>query len=403
MTDRPHLRDALLRAFRLGAGRRWEEGEFNRLALEVFRYQEQANPVYSRFVRGRGLDPANLLDWQDVPPVPVRAFQEMPENLVSPGPVEAVFRTSGTTRADRRGELRVRDLSLYRASLLATAAWYLRPELDAVEGGAPPPRRAIRVLALLPSPEELSDSSLCHMAGVLMDKWDDGSGGFFADASWSVRTEAWVRALVEASRGDAPVLVLATAFSLLEWLDRRSAPTLPPLPEGSLVMETGGYKGRIRSVAKGELYAAVEAAIGVPLHRVVSEYGMTEMLSQFYEAVLREGAAAPRAEPAPAHANSGVDRIPAPPRAFQGPPWVRTRVLDPVTLDDVSAGEPGLLCHMDLANLDSVSALLTEDEGMVVPGGFRVLGRLQGAEPRGCSLAVEELLTASEADSGGVR
>jgi hypothetical protein len=114
---------------------------------------------------------------------------------------------------------------------------------------------------------------------------------------------------------------------------------------------------------------------------MVNEYGMTEMLSQFYEPVLRDERA---------HALSG--------RWHVGPPWVRTRVLDPATLDPVDPGEPGLLAHLDLANLDSVAAILTEDIGVAVHDGFRLLGRNQGAEPRGCSLAMEELLQARGAD-----
>ncbi len=75
------------------------------------------------------------------------------------------------------------------------------------------------------------------------------------------------------------------------------------------------------------------------------------------------------------------------------PPWVRTRVLDPQTLSALPDGNPGLLCHFDLANAGSVIAILTEDLGIAVDGGFQVLGRVQGAEPRGCSIAMDDLLS----------
>jgi hypothetical protein len=161
----------------------------------------------------------------------------------------------------------------------------------------------------------------------------------------------------------------------VHWLDRGGARVR--LPDGSRLMETGGFKGRSREVSRDDLYRALTDRLGVPPERIVNEYGMTELLSQFWEPVLREG----------------TDRR----RRHVGPPWVRTRVLDPVTLEDVAAGEPGLLCHLDLANVGSVAAVLTEDLGVAVEDGFRLLGRAPGAEPRGCSLALEELLATSGA------
>lgn len=140
-------------------------------------------------------------------------------------------------------------------------------------------------------------------------------------------------------------------------------------------METGGFKGRSRSVPRGELYDGLSERLGVPPGAIVNEYGMTELLSQFYEPVL-----------------SGD--CPADPqrRYHVGPSWVRTRILHPETLDDVPQGGEGLLCHVDLANLRSVMAVLTSDVGVRTGKGFRVLGRAPGAEPRGCSLVMEELL-----------
>jgi hypothetical protein len=117
---------------------------------------------------------------------------------------------------------------------------------------------------------------------------------------------------------------------------------------------------------------------------MVNEYGMTELLSQFYEPVFRVGGAA----------RADLGSAPLENRRHVGPPWVRTRVLDPETLEPCAPGAPGLLCHLDLANAGSVAAVLTADLGVADEGGFRVLGRAPGAEPRGCSLALEELLEA---------
>ena len=174
------------------------------------------------------------------------------------------------------------------------------------------------------------------------------------------------------------------------------------MPEGSRIMETGGYKGRARALAREDLYRGLTEAFGVPARRIVSEYGMTELLSQFYEPVLAEtGGEGDRSEAVGGGGGSGWDQVgrardagAVTGRFHRGPPWVRTRILDPLTLGEVPEGTPGLLAHVDLANLGSVSAILTEDMGRRVPGGFQLVGRSQGAEPRGCSLAMEDFLGA---------
>ena len=143
-------------------------------------------------------------------------------------------------------------------------------------------------------------------------------------------------------------------------------------------MDTGGFKGRSRTVSRSTLYAGLHERIGVPSSSMINEYGMTELLSQFYEPVLREG-----------EAKGGLTG-----RRLVGPPWVRTRVLEPAELTPVPPGEEGVLCHLDLANLGSVAHVLTEDRGVDVEGGFRVLGRAIGAPARGCSLAMDEMIEA---------
>lgn len=388
--SRAELRSALGRIMSAEIERGPGEEEFNALALEVFRYQVRENPVYGAFVRNRGIDPVRLSDWRDIPAVPARAFKELPLFSGDPSEAEATFLTSGTTAMHRgaglRGRHLVRDLSLYRASLLAMAGRYLHPaggpRTAASFGGLPgggaqaaPPLPRIRLIALLPPPESHPESSLVHMAGVLHEAWGDGKGGFFARPDWSIDLTTVDAALGEAAGDGVPVLMIGTAFAFVHWLDESATGRPFLLPKGSVLMETGGYKGRSREVPRGELYESLSRRLGVPLERIVNEYGMTEMLSQFYEPML-EGLAPPE-----------VDA-----RWHVAAPWVRTRILDPGDLTPVPSGEPGLLCHLDLANLDSVSAILTEDWGVAVGGGFRVLGRLLDAEPRGCSLSMEELL-----------
>jgi len=344
------------------------------LALEILQRQARENPTYGALLRARGLEGDALVHWTAFPAVPVRGFRGNPPFIGPEDAVEATFRTSGTTRGGGRqehGVHRVRDLALYKASLLAQGGRFLNPD------GA-----RLRALGLLPDPGTRPDSSLVHMAGVFASAWGDGGGGFFADAEWRLDGTGMAQALHEAVDEGVPVLLMATAFALVHWMDGTDLRVT--LPEGSRILETGGFKGRSRVVERGALYAALEHRFGVPQRRIVNEYGMTEMLSQFWEPVLVEGGPA---EPAG--------------RRLVAPPWVQTRMLDPVDLSPVPPGEVGLLCHLDLANLDSAALLLTEDLGVQVASpfeggraGFRVLGRVEGATPRGCSLAIEQWMEA---------
>ncbi|MEX2529129.1 MAG: acyl-protein synthetase [Gemmatimonadota bacterium] len=367
------LRDAILDVMARGVEVPLSDDEFNALALDVFRHQADTVPVYGAMVRNRA-GGAAVDHWSQVPPVPTRAFREFP--LVS-GPVdevEAVFRTSGTTSGmESRGQHFVRELSLYRAAILPNAQAHLNPGDERV-----------RFLGLLPAPADRPDSSLVQMAGVLRESWGVEGSAFLASSDWDFDPGRVMDALREAAAGGQPVLLMGTAFAFVRLLDGAKgvggAGRRVQLPPGSRVMETGGFKGRTRVVPREELYRSLSDLLGLPTHRIVNEYGMTELLSQFWETTLRSGG-----EP-----EGGVMG-----RHLEGPPWVRTLVLDPDRLVPLPDGEAGLLLHFDLANLHSVSAILTEDRGERRGEGFRVLGRAAGAEPRGCSLTMDELLAAS--------
>ncbi len=364
------LRDRLVALMARGVGGPLSDAEFNGLALDAFRFQVKAVPVYGAFVRNRGVRPERLERWEEIPPVPARAFRELALVAGDPDDAEAVFRTSGTTGGEEsRGVHRVRDLSLYRASLLPNARAHLNPTGEELE-----------VAALLPAPRECPESSLVHMAGVLVEAWSPESGphAFLADGGWRLDMKRLRGTFDALAAGSTPVLLLGTAFAFVHLLDRAREEALEwRLPPGSRIMETGGFKGRSREVSREELYRGIHEVLGVTPRRIVNEYGMTELLSQFYEPVLDAGTPIPPAQ-----------------RHLVGPPWVRTRILDPDRLTPVEGDAPGLLQHLDLANLYSVSAVLTEDVGRPRENGFRVQGRSPGAEPRGCSLTMEELLVA---------
>ncbi len=360
------LRGEILGIMEAGALARLSDEALDQVALRAFRFQCEANPVYGTFARNRGVDPGAVSDWRDIPFVPARAFREIAfVTGADADGAEAVFRTSGTTGGSSgRGAHHVVDLELYRASALASGEAFLRPR-----GAATNFRR---VLALLPPPDAHPESSLVYMAGLFLEAWDDGGGGFLADRDWNVDPGRVARAIERAKEDEVPVLLIGTAFAFAHYVESGGK---APLPEGSVVLETGGYKGRARERPRGELYRSIESALGVPRERIVNEYGMTELLSQFYEPVLLEKGAAPPDT-----------------RWHVGPPWIRTLILRPDDLTPVKPGEEGLLAHFDLANIFSVCAVLTEDRGVAVGDGFRVLGRVAGAEPRGCSLSMEALM-----------
>jgi hypothetical protein len=387
---------------------------FNELALRVFRFQAAANPSYGRYVARRGVDPRSVSDWRDVPFLPTRAFKVMPMVSGNPTRVDAVFRTSGTTRGSgSRGSHHVRDLELYRASLLPNFRAHLMPD-----GWDHP------VLCLIPSPRDAPDSSLSFMMGEVMravrGDWEASEMRFFATAAGGVDVLGFGKALRSAEAAQRPVLLAGTAFAFVQWLDAAKAERWTfRLAPGSRIMETGGFKGRVRAVPRSELYLRLERCLGIPWSSIVNEYGMTELLSQFYEPVLVEGRSsfAPRSgsggnTPARESAtpgswpgstsDSGGQEVEMDldvllrSRFHRGPPWVGTLVLTPLTLAASPGGEAGLLAHFDLANLGSVAAVLTEDLGRHVSGGFQLIGRAPGAEPRGCSLAMEDFLASEE-------
>jgi len=364
------LREELLALFGCGAGAPLSDDEFGGLALRVFEHQLTFNPAYAAYCARRGATPGSLDDWRHIPAVPTAAYRELPLVAGDAAAAQVVFRTSGTTHGpERRGLNHVLDLRLYHGSLLATFE-----ELVLTDDARLP------LLSLIPPPSEAPDSSLSHMTGVLLDRLGREGGGWYAGRD-GLDEEGLARRLRQAESDGVAVCLLGTSFAFVHWLDalqeRGERFALPP---GSRLMDTGGYKGRSRQVAPAEMRAAYQRLLGIGSAWQVNEYGMTELLSQYYDAALRD-------------AVEGISG--AHPRRKLGPPWLRALVVDPETLEPLPAGETGLLRHLDLANLDSVVAVQTEDLGREVDDGFLLLGRASGATPRGCSVAADLLLGAA--------
>jgi hypothetical protein len=143
-----------------------------------------------------------------------------------------------------------------------------------------------------------------------------------------------------------------------------------PLPPGSRVMETGGFKGRTRIVGREELYARSAAAFAIDEAAIVAEYGMTELSSQYYDS------------PASRWSNKRI-KLPV--------PWLRPIVVD-VSGNPLPTGIVGAIRHVDCANRSSAVAIQTEDLGVITADGLLLLGREEGAALRGCSLDAEDLL-----------
>ncbi|HEY8152848.1 MAG TPA: long-chain fatty acid--CoA ligase [Myxococcota bacterium] len=344
-----------------------DPARFEALALELFAFQWERCQPYRRFCERRGARPATITSWQEIPAVPTGAFKELELRSFPTERSAHVFRTSGTSSA-ARGALHLDTLALYEASLLPSFARHLLPDLAAGER-AP-------ILVLAPSPAEVPDSSLSHMFGVLLRERGTSESGFFLRGG-ALEVDALLAAIERASASTSALVLCGTAFAfvfLLDELARRGRSLA--LPRSARIMETGGFKGRSRELGQGELYAELEARLGVPAARIVNQYGMTELASQFHDSVLR---------------------LPAEPRRKLGPPWTRVALLDPVGGGPAPEQAVGQIVVIDLANTGSVLALQTADLGRRVADGFHVLGREPGAEARGCSIAADELLAGADA------
>jgi len=340
-----------------------DDERFETLALALFAFQFEHCAAYRRYCEGRGRTPARVERWQDVPAVPTGAFKEVALRSFPEQRTECVFRTSGTTTR-KRGELHLDTLAVYEASLLPPFCRFLLPDLTAHHPLA-------TLLVLAPSPAEARDSSLSHMFGVAIREIGAEGSRFFVERG-ELELDALRKALDEAPH-DAPLLLCGTAFAFVHFADALDARgERLELPPRTRIMETGGFKGRSRNLPRTDLYPLLEARLGVALERIVNQYGMTELGSQFYDSVL-------------------VD--PEGPRRKLAPPWTRVRVLDPETGAEAQPGDNGALFVTDLANTGSVCAIQTADIGRQLGEGFEVLGREPGAEERGCSIAADELLS----------
>ncbi len=308
---------------------------FKAQALQTFRAQYRENPVYREFCDYLKRNESNVHEIGDIPFLPIEFFKSK-KIVTGSFQEETIFTSSGTTGSEVSKHY-VRDLRIYENSYLsAFKAFYGNIE-------------DYCVLALLPSYLERSGSSLIYMANDLIQKSRHADSGFYLN-----NIDQLQETLIRLTASNTKILLLGVSFALLDMAEKFQLSL-----NNTIVMETGGMKGRKKELIRQELHSVLKKGFGV--QHIHSEYGMTELLSQAY--------------------SKGNGK-------FHCPKWmqVMTRETeDPLTPQQ--AGKTGGINIIDLANIHSCAFIATQDLGKVYPdGSFEVLGRFDHSDIRGCNL-----------------
>ena len=307
--------------------------EFSQLALEVFRFQAQRCTPYRQYVELLGVDPTCVSRVEDIPFLPIELFKLRDVYCGQQEP-EKVFTSSSTTGQTPSRHM-MQSLALYEQAFTRA--------LEQFYGNA----EGWSIYGLLPNYLQRDGSSLVYMVDRLIARC--GSGGFYLDE--------YEKLLSDMAADPKPKILLGVSYALWD-LAEQYAPKL----KNTVVMETGGMKGRREELPKAEFHKILTSAFGV--EKIHSEYGMAELTSQAY---------------------SSGDGI------FYAPQWMRVLARDVNNpLKVLPAGSRGALNIIDLANLSSCAFIATQDVGRTYEdGAFMVEGRLSGAEVRGCNLLVQ--------------
>ena len=313
------------------------ESDFEQLALKVFRFQFETNPVYRSFCDLLNIYHTDVTSIKGIPFLPIQFFKS--HTVLCEGySAETIFTSSGTT-GQIRSKHHVANLDLYKQSFLKGFEHFYGPIED------------YTILALLPSYLEREGSSLIYMAEELIFRSKNEKSGFYLnnlDELNAVLSE-------QENKGDKTLLI-GVSFALLDLVEKYSFKL-----KNTIVMETGGMKGRRKELIRTELHELMKKGFGV--NEIHSEYGMTELLSQAYSK------------------GNGV---------FECPNWMRILTRD--TEDALSilySSQTGGINVIDLANLYSCPFIATQDLGKVFPdNSFEILGRFDTSDIRGCNLMV---------------
>ncbi len=313
-----------------------KHGEFEATALEIFNFQYQNNPVYKAYTNALQINPASVQSIAQIPFLPIRFFKS---HTITTGLFEPalVFESSGTTGSINSKHF-VKDISLYEESFLKGFAAFYGNIQDWC------------IIGLLPSYLERSSSSLVYMVYKLIGMSQHSESGFYLYDHDKLH-----RVLAELEKDNKKTLLIGVTYALLDFAEQ-----FPMLLKNTIIMETGGMKGRREEMIRPEVHRLLKNAFGdMPVH---SEYGMTELLSQAY---------------------SKGDGI------FDCPPWMKVLVRDEEDPLLIKTQGSGVINIIDLANIYSCSFIATDDAGKLnLDGSFEVVGRIDGSDLRGCSLMV---------------
>jgi len=311
--------------------------DFHKVAMKVFRFQYEHNPVYQQFCNLLNKTPEQVKTLTDVPFLPIEFFKSK-DVLSSIDPIKITFTSSGTTGMIT-SKHHVTDLDYYEYSFRAAFSHFYGNIEDYV------------VLALLPAYLEREGSSLIYMVEDLIEGSNQPESGFYLH-----NYEELAKMLIDLDKQGKNVLLIGVTYALLDMIEMQKFNL-----SNTIIMETGGMKGRRKEMIREELHQVLCEGFGVS--KIHSEYGMTELLSQGY---------------------SFGDGI------FECPPWMDILTRDPEdALTYVEEGKTGGVNVIDLANLNSCSFIATQDLGKKYKdGSFEILGRFDHSDIRGCNLMV---------------
>ncbi|MDG1147094.1 MAG: acyl transferase [Crocinitomicaceae bacterium] len=311
--------------------------EFKQVALNVFKHQFKNNKVYRSFCDLLYVHPSSINQVEEIPFLPIQFFKSR-KILSSLEEVQETFTSSGTTGSITSKHF-VTDVNLYIKSYLKGFSHFYGNIED------------YAVLALLPNYLERKGSSLVFMVDDLIQKSKNSESGFYLN-----NIDELAKKLTELDKKGQKVLLIGVSFALLDLIE-----TAQFNLKNTIIMETGGMKGRRKELVREELHQILQNGFGVS--EIHSEYGMTELLSQGYSN------------------GNGV---------FDTPPWMKilTRdTEDALTIQQI--GKTGGINVIDLANYNSCSFIATQDLGKLHKNGtFEVIGRFDNSDIRGCNLMV---------------
>ena len=311
--------------------------QFEKTALKVFRFQYENNRVYREFCNHLRVNPKEVKSLQQIPFLPIQFFKS--HNVVSNQSLpQQTFTSSGTTGTISSRHL-VTDVTLYEESYRKGFTEFYGNIED------------YTVLALLPSYLERSGSSLIYMVEDLIQMTNNPDSGFYLH-----NHDELIQKLVLLDNAGQNVILIGVTYALLDLIEKQSFHL-----QNTIIMETGGMKGKRKEMIREELHETLCKGFGVSV--IHSEYGMTELLSQAYS--LGDG-------------------------VFECPNWMHILIRDTEdALTYVGTGKTGGINVIDLANINSCSFIATQDLGKKNPNNsFEVLGRFDNSDIRGCNLMV---------------